>query len=96
MAGIVGGKRYCSCSHKEFTWQHWQSSGEIRNVLTDCGVGRTYEVTTNRSLYLVLESVSMKDNTWGGLPTLEVIRRAKPATTAAKRTSILQKFLSGA
>jgi len=50
----------------------------------------------NRTLYLVLESVSTKDNTWEGLPTLEVIRRTKPGAAAPKKASIIQKFLSGA
>jgi len=46
----------------------------------------------HRSLYLVLEAVSEKDNTWEGLPTLEVLH-AKPAPP--KKAGILHKLLAG-
>jgi hypothetical protein len=37
----------------------------------------------NRNLYVVLESVSLHENTWEGLPTLEMIKCAKADTAPA-------------
>lgn len=46
----------------------------------------------NRNLYVVLESVSMQENTWEGLPTLEMIKcGAKTASAAATEVSHARK-----
>jgi hypothetical protein len=46
----------------------------------------------NRNLYIVLESVSLQENTWEGLPTLEMIKcGAKAESAAATQTPQARK-----
>ena len=58
----------------------WRNPNRVQRRLRWTQVRRN----ANRSLYLVLESVSARNSTWQGLPTLEVIRGGNVAAPRAE------------